>query len=110
MSELTHDTPDDADKPRSLTSRGMLKNILRIIIWILLEREPTINVLETSSPMSFSAKLDDFFDGIFIPAAKAFENIREQIRVDHEKTWQGINPDNSTNDSPWPKQYAVLIQ
>ena len=41
---------------------------------------------------------------------KAFENIREQIRVDHEKTWQGINPDNSTNDSPWPKQYAVLIQ
>jgi hypothetical protein len=32
MSELTHDTPDDADKPRSLTSRGMLKNISQIII------------------------------------------------------------------------------
>lgn len=40
----------------------------------------------------------------------SFEDIREQIRIDQEKTWQGIKQDNNTNDSPWPKQYAVLIQ
>ncbi len=40
----------------------------------------------------------------------AFENIREQIRIDHEKTWQGIQSENNTEDTPWPKQYAVLIQ
>jgi hypothetical protein len=39
-----------------------------------------------------------------------FENIREQIRVDQEQTWQGMKTDEKTNDTQWPKQYAVLIQ
>ena len=74
---------------------------------IKIEREATLNVVESSS--SYSTKLDDFFNGIFLPAAMSFENIREQIRVDQEKTWQGLRQDDN-NDAPWPKQYAVLIQ
>lgn len=85
VSELTHETPDDVDKARSLVSR---------------ERETTINVNENSSPSSFAAKLHDFFNGIFIPAAMTFENIREHIRLDKEKTWQGIRTDETTKDSP----------
>ncbi|CAF1078293.1 unnamed protein product [Rotaria sp. Silwood1] len=96
VSDLTHETPDDIDKPRSPTSR---------------EREVTGNVADTaSSSSSFSAKVDDFFNGIFLPAAYSFENIREQIRIDQEKTWQGIKHDNNNSDTPWPKQYSVLIQ
>jgi hypothetical protein len=74
-----------------------------------IEREATITVVETSSTSSYAAKLEDFFNGIFLPAAMSFENIREQIRVDQEKTWQGLKQENN-NDAPWPKQYAVLIQ
>ena len=40
----------------------------------------------------------------------SFENIREQIRIDEEKTWQGMKQDQQNKDTPWPKQYAVLIQ
>ena len=76
---------------------------------MIIEREATITVIETSSA-SYTSKLDDFFNGIFLPAAMTFENIREQIRIDQEKTWQGMKPENTTDDTPWPKQYAVLIQ
>jgi hypothetical protein len=77
---------------------------------IEIEREATVNAIETPSSASYGAKLDDFFNGIFLPAAMSFEHIREQIRIDHEKTWQGIKQDDNNNDAPWPKQYAVLIQ
>ncbi|CAF1308496.1 unnamed protein product [Rotaria sordida] len=96
VSELTHETPDDIDKPHSLISR---------------ERETTGQVAVTSSSSSsYSAKVDDFFNGIFLPAANSFENIHEQIRIDQEKTWQGIKHDNNNSDATWPQQYAVLIQ
>lgn len=68
-----------------------------------------MQIVETSTFSSFSSKLDDFFNGIFLPAANAFENIREQIRIDQEKTWQGMRKDIDT-DAPWPKQYTVLIE
>jgi len=74
------------------------------------ERETTIHINENPSSSSFAAKLDDFFNGIFIPAAMAFENIREQIRLDKEKTWQGIRTDDTSKDSPWPKPYVALVQ
>lgn len=91
-------------------SRVIGFSLISINEFFQIEREVTINMMETSSLASYTAKLDDFFNGIFIPAALSFENIREQIRIDQEKTWQGIKEDTNTNDTPWPKQYAVLIQ
>ncbi|CAF3844961.1 unnamed protein product [Rotaria magnacalcarata] len=96
VSELTQETPDDIDKPRSSASR--------------VEHETNTNAGDGSSSSSFVARLDDFFNGIFLPATNTFENIREQIRVDQEKTWQGIKHDDHNSDAPWPKQYVVLIE
>ncbi|CAF3379397.1 unnamed protein product [Rotaria socialis] len=95
VSELTQETPDDIDKPRSSASR---------------ERETNTNAGDASSSSSFVAKLDDFFNGIFLPATNTFENIREQIRVDQEKTWQGMKHDDHNSDATWPKQYVVLTE
>lgn len=83
--------------------------IFSSILFFLIEREATVTVIDAPSLTSYAAKIDDFFNGIFLPAAMAFENIREQIRLDHEKTWQGIGPEDNTTNTPWPKQYAVLI-
>lgn len=79
-------------------------------LYINIERETTVNAGDTSSFSSYVAKLDDFFNGIFLPAVQAFESIREQIRVDKEKTWQGMKHDDNNIDESWPKQYAVLIE
>ncbi len=84
--------------------------IYLIIFQWKIERETTVNAIESSALSSYAAKLDDFFNGIFLPTATSFENIREQIRIDQETTWQGLKQDNYTIDAPWPKQYAALIQ
>jgi hypothetical protein len=73
-----------------------------------LDLEAATQVLDTSTLSSYSAKLDDFFSGIFLPAAVAFEYVREQIRLDQEKTWQGSSSPDNTHDETWPKPYAVL--
>lgn len=79
-------------------------SVLNFRFWVV----GTNGVVDTSSLNSFAAKLDDFFHGIFLPAAAAFDQLREQIRRDEEKTWQGGNPETSQDDK-WPKQYAVIV-
>lgn len=85
-----------------------------LVFWYILfniEREGPINNADTSSSLSsYTVKIHAFFNGVFLPAAVSFKIIREQIRIDQEKTWQGLKPETGNTDSSWPKKYAVLIE
>ena len=75
---------------------------------MFVEREPTAHVIDTSTISSFGVKVDDFFVGIFLPAAVSFENVRQQLRLGQQKTWQGMKSEINDGD-PWPKPYASLV-
>ncbi len=82
--------------------------------WYILintEHEGQINNAELPSSLSsYAAKVHAFFNGVFLPAAMSYKSIREQIRIDQEKTWQGLKPGAYNNDSSWPKKYVALIE
>ncbi|CAF1408544.1 unnamed protein product [Didymodactylos carnosus] len=46
------------------------------------------------SDEQWSLKIDDFFNGVFIPASSTLLDIQEEVRYDQEKTWQGPLIDN----------------
>jgi hypothetical protein len=78
-------------------------------VLIRLENDGTISNIEPSilSLSTYATKVHGFFQGVFLPAAVTFKNIREQIRIDQEKTWQGLKP---SNEPSWSQKYAVLIE
>ncbi|CAF1003902.1 unnamed protein product [Adineta steineri] len=90
VSEFIGEGTDDIDKTQSLLSR---------------EHQDPIN--SETSLSAYASKIHAFFQGIFLPASMTHKHIREQIRVDQEKTWQGLLPDNNPS---WSKKYTVLVE
>ncbi|CAF1065417.1 unnamed protein product [Adineta ricciae] len=94
VSDFIPESPDDPDKPRSSSSRehdGQASSI-----------EPSVLSLST-----YATKIHGFFQGVFLPAAISYKNIRELIRVDLEKTWQGLKP---TSEPSWSQKYVTLLE
>ena len=109
VSELTHETTDDLEKSRSLPSRGRNDAItLHSITLVLSEYDTGTLTADTMDLPSYSTKLDEFFNGLLLPAVVKFEHIREKVRIDHEKTWQGSKWD-PNEDTAQPTPYAMLV-
>ena len=110
VSELTRETTDDFEKSRSMPSRGRDDAIaLHSITLSPSENDNGTLTADTLDLPSYANKLDEFFNGLLLPGVMKFERIREQVRIDHDKTWQGSNWDPNEETAQPPTPYSTLV-
>ena len=111
VSDFIPESPDDPDKLRTSSSRGMsfVSHSFSIYLDFFSEHDGQASSIEPSvlSLSTYAAKIHGFFQGVFLPAAISYKNIRELIRVDQEKTWQGLKP---TSEPTWSQKYVTLLE